>query len=278
MFIPIILTVISLFLISVQYQKTGDIVQRDVTLKGGVTATIYTDHDYRPLEERLKSELGGTEVIVRKLSELGSDVQTGIIIEVSDIEDDQLKSIIQEELSIVLTADNYTTERVGSSLGESFYKQMLTAIVLAFLFMGIVIFISFRSVLPSFAVIFAAFSDIVMTIAVLNLLNIRISTAGVAALLLLIGYSIDTDVVLSTRVLKRKESSLDERVKSSLQTGLTMTFTTIVALSLGYFFSNSPVLQQMFLIVIIGLFFDLINTWMMNLGLLLWYVKKKNVE
>src|SRR3989338_11417761 len=124
MFIPIILTVISLFLISVQYQKTGDSVQRDVTLKGGVTATIYTDHDYRPLEERLKSELGGTEVIVRKLSELGSDVQTGIIIEVSDIEDDQLKSIIQEELSIVLTADNYTTERVGSSLGESFYRQM----------------------------------------------------------------------------------------------------------------------------------------------------------
>jgi preprotein translocase subunit SecF len=60
-----------------------------------------------------------------------------------------------------------------------------------------------------------------------------------------------------------------------METGLTMTATALVAVFLGYFLSNSYVLQQMFLILIAGLVADVFYTYMQNGRILLWYVYKK---
>src|SRR3989344_4288881 len=100
--------------------------------------------------------------------------------------------------------------------------------------MSLVVFISFRSFIPSIAVISAALTDILAALAVVNLLGIKLSAAGIIAFLLVIGYSIDTDILLTTRMLKRHDSPLLERVKSSIITGLTMTFAAIAALVTGY--------------------------------------------
>ena len=170
---------------------------------------------------------------------------------------------------------NYSSEEFGSSLGQSFYRQMLMALGLSFIFMAIVVFITFRNFIPSIAVVYAAFMDIVIPVAITILFNIKISAAGISALLMLIGYSIDTDILLTTRVLKRKEGSIWERMTSSAKTGLTMTFAAIAALFSGYFISSSLVLKEMFFIIVIGLFTDIPSTWLMNAGILKWYVSKK---
>ncbi|MBT4717506.1 protein translocase subunit SecF, partial [Candidatus Woesearchaeota archaeon] len=164
------------------------------------------------------------------------------------------------------------------SLGESFYRQMAVAIILAFIFMAFVVFVTFRSFIPSFMVVFAAFADMVCTLAFLSLFGFQISTAGIAAILLLIGYSIDTDILLTTKVLKRKDGSIFERLFDGSKTGLTMTITTVVALTVGYFVSTSLVLKQMFMIIVIGLLIDVIMTYAMNAGLLVWYAKKKRLH
>jgi hypothetical protein len=46
MIVPIVLLIISLVFIGYQYTSSGDVVDRDVTLKGGVSATIYTDKEF----------------------------------------------------------------------------------------------------------------------------------------------------------------------------------------------------------------------------------------
>ena len=61
----------------------------------------------------------------------------------------------------------------------------------------------------------------------------------------------------------------------SAKTGLTMTFATIAALSIAYVITTSFVLEQMFLIIVIGLFVDIVSTYFMNAGILIWYCKKK---
>ncbi|MBI1970405.1 hypothetical protein HYS47_01525 [Candidatus Woesearchaeota archaeon] len=132
-----------------------------------------------------------------------------------------------------------------------------------------------KTSIPSIAVIIAAFSDIVITIAIVNLLGVKISTAGIAAFLMLIGYSVDTDILLSTRVLKRKSGTVLDGVYSAIKPGLTMTFTTIVAVTVGLIFSKSEVLTQIMLIILIGLFVDLVNTWIQNVGIIRWYFEKQ---
>jgi preprotein translocase subunit SecF len=144
--------------------------------------------------------------------------------------------------------------------------------------MSVVIFILFKNPLPCTYVVLCAFSDIVIPLAIIDYLGIRISTAGIAAFLMLIGYSVDSDILLTTRVLKRRNEILNKRIFSSIKTGLTMTMTSFVAVFIAHFVVISPVLKQVFLILSIGLFFDMIVTWLFNAGLLKMYCVKRGIQ
>jgi len=143
--------------------------------------------------------------------------------------------------------------------------------------MAIVVFILFRTFIPSIAVILAAFSDIIMTITVVDLLGIPLSTAGIVAFLMLIGYSVDTDILLTSRMLKSKEGNTNERLFSAFITGITMTLTSITAMAVALVivYNSSEVLRQIFTILLIGLCFDLLNTWTANASILKLYVERK---
>jgi len=274
---PIILVIISMAIIGNHYYKTGDFIDKDVSLQGGVTGTIATTETFPGLEEFLKSRFAGSDITVRTLSEFGTEKQIGILVEITKADDKELKAALQEHVGFELTQDNYSVEIVGSSLGESFYKQMLTAILLSFLFMAVVVLIVFRTIIPSFAVVFAAFCDMIFAVAVIDVVGMKISTAGIAALLMLIGYSVDTDILITTKVLKRtNEGSVSQRLVDGMKTGLTMTFAAIVALLAGYMITTSFMLKQMFFIIIVGLIADIISTYGMNAGILVWYAKRKH--
>src|SRR3989344_1976384 len=275
--IPLAMVVIALVLIFVQYQKTGDIAMKDVSLSGGITATVYSDKvvDVEDLEAYLNKNVG--ESSVRVLSEFGSSKPLGLIVETADLDDKLLESELEKYLGFELTQNNLSMEIVGSGLGQSFYRQMLIAILFSFILMAVVVFVTYRTVIPSLAVVFAAFMDIIVTLAIVNLIGIKLSAAGISAFLLLIGYSIDTDILQTTRVLKRKEGTPFDRMKSSVKTGLTMTLAAIVALTAGYFISTSFVMKEMFSIIIIGLLVDIIATYLMNSSILLSYAEKRSL-
>jgi len=129
---------------------------------------------------------------------------------------------------------------------------------------------------PSMAVIFSAFADIIMPLVVVDLLGVKISSAGIVAFLMLIGYSVDTDILLTSRVLNRKNRPVNEAIWGAFKTGTTMTITSITSVAIGLIvvYSFQSILNQIFTILIIGLAFDLFNTWVTNTCLLKWYVER----
>jgi len=141
----------------------------------------------------------------------------------------------------------------------------------------IIIYISYS--IPSMAVISCAFADIVMTLFFVDLIGLKVSTAGIIAFLMLIGYSVDSDMLLTTRLTKRSTGfgSNNSRIFGAFKTGMTMTLTSIAAVVIGYLISRSfsDVLSQIFLILAIGLILDIFNTWITNASLLKWYVEHK---
>jgi len=94
---------------------------------------------------------------------------------------------------------------------------------------------------------------------------------------MLIGYSVDTDILLTTRLLKRSEGSLNQRIYGAFKTGMTMTLTSLMAVIVALLIvqSFSIVLTQIFTILSIGLIFDMFNTWVTNVSILKWYMEKK---
>ena len=271
MIIPFLLLILAMGQIVHQYSTTGEFLHRGVSLKGGISITVPgVTADTINLEEHLVTTLPEGDFTVRRITQA-----TGLVIDASDVSAEELVSAVRSNLG-ELSQEDYSIEQFGSSLGSSFFSQTLRAVFLAFLFMGIVVFFVFRNFGPSIGVMLAAFSDIICTLAVVNLLGIKMSTAGIAAFLMLIGYSVDTDILPSTRVLKNRKGTIMDRVYSSMKTGLTMTCTTMVAVIIALILSKSPTITQIMTILLIGLVFDIIMTYIQNVGILRLFLEKKH--
>jgi len=273
MIIPFALLFIAIFLIVFKVATTGDFINKGVSLKGGVTMTIpeVSGVDMTKFKSDLDSNFLGKDISIRSIGASGLVVDAGIN---DKVEIDNFVSFVGKELN--LKQEQYTVEVMGASLGSSFFKETLFSIGLAFLFMSITVFLYFWGYYaPSFMVILCAFSDIITTLAIVNLLGIKLSTAGIAAFLMLIGYSVDTDILLSTRVLKVKEGSVNDKIFDAFGTGMMMTLTTLAAITVGLVFTKSDVIHQIMFILLIGLVCDIIFTWLQNAALLKLYVERK---
>lgn len=190
----------------------------------------------------------------------------------------ELESAIVNEFSL---GENvaFQIKEVAPTIGEIFWNNALFVSFIAIILIIIVIFFFFRMLIPSFAIIAAAIFDIVAALAGMAVFGIPLSLSTIPALLMLIGYSIDTDIMLTTRLTQGKGvSNLREKAASSLKTGLTMTLTTLGAASVMVLLAY---LNQMFIIfeissvIVFGLTGDLVSTWLMNAPMLLWYIEKK---
>ncbi|MFW5847247.1 MAG: protein translocase subunit SecF [Nanoarchaeota archaeon] len=272
--IPAIILILVFIQLGISYSQTGEFFQKDISLTGGTTATIYLDADIFKIEQQLSEKL--EDLNTRTISDLVTREQKAVIIE-TKTSPEETKQVLEEYFNQELTEENSSFEFTGSSLSQSFYKQLLIAIAMAFIFMGFIVFILFRKLVPSLAVILSAFADILMTLGLINILGIELSTAGIVAFLMIIGYSVDTDILLTTHMLKRKEDSINKRIFNAFKTGTTMTLTSILAIGFAFIIvsSFSAILSKIFTILLIGLGFDLLNTWITNASLLKWNLKIK---
>jgi preprotein translocase subunit SecF len=274
--IPLVFTIISLVYLGNFHSKHGDFMYKDTTLAGGSTITVQGDIDSEKLD-RLKEDF--PDIIVRKLTDIRTGTAIASIIE-SSATPEELTPEIESVLGYNLTEENSSVEFSGPTLSQGFYKQLIIALIIAFVLMSCVIFILFRTFVPSIAVIFAAFSDIIMPLVIINYFGIKLSTAGIAAFLMLIGYSVDTDILLTTRAVKNREGTLNERIFSAFKTGSLMTLTAIAAVVPAFLLVGGlpDSFRQIFLILALGLGFDLINTWLVNAGIIKLYCDKKGIK
>jgi len=170
----------------------------------------------------------------------------------------------------------YEIEQVqgrSPSFGASSQRQALIGLGVAFVGMSLLVFVLFRTFVPSIAVVLSAFSDIMIPVALMNLLNIQLSLGTVAALLMLIGYSVDSDILLNNHILRRR-GGFYESTYRAMRTGVTMTLTSITAMTAMTAVATLfgiPLLPDIGLILVFGLVTDLMNTYLMNVSLLRYY-------
>ena len=258
----------------IKYSIKGEFIQRDITLKGGVivTLSVKTDEEISLIKNVLSSKFWDKKINFREIGV----TERNLVVETSELSEDEIINALSS--FDVVKNKEYTTLRVGSFLGQSFYKEILRAIIFSFILMGIIVLIYFRNLAPSSYIVFCAFLDITETLAIVSLLNMKLSSAGIAAFLMLIGYSVDTDILLTSRAIKSRVEEVDEKIFDAMRTGLAMTLTTIGALLVGYFLSSSTVIKEIMLILIIGLSLDIFNTWVGNVSFLKLYLNRSKKQ
>ncbi|MEK6887794.1 MAG: hypothetical protein AABX14_02495 [Candidatus Aenigmatarchaeota archaeon] len=265
LWIPIILLVLSIGVILYNIQTTGSFMKRDIELMGGKSLTFEVSS--ANIEE-LKTQLPYATI------HLTSGVVKNLIIEMPLDKDE--KEVIDIVSKSVATNGPPTVIEIGPSIGAIFFQQAQLALILAFVFMAITVFVLFRSPVPSTIVVLAAATDIIVTVAVLSAIGVSLSMPVLAALITLIGYSVDTDLLLTSELLRGGHHEIRDGVKRAMKTGLTFTATTLVALFAMYFVSGSIIIEEIALVLIIGLIVDLPATWMANVGILRAWLERRN--
>lgn len=271
--IPVALMLFSISVLVLRYSETGEWFKRSFELTGGtmVTIELTQEPDMNLVEESLSS----LDVSMRVLS--GFSGSKLLIQAASDVD---TNAIFQALQSMGIDTSTNSVQTIGPSLGESFWQQTQLAFVFAFVLMGIVVFVLFRDPLPCGYVIACAFFDIVVTLAFMNIFGIELSLAGLGAILMLLGYSVDSDIMLTSRFLKEPASRPENRNQktiSAVKTGVTMTGTTLGALAALYITAISPVITEIASVLILGLIADLLLTWFQNAVLIRMYAEKKGV-
>ena len=260
--IPIILALLSLVLIGFNGLEQG------VDLKGGSLAELQLTGSVTPteLEQTLDSKLNTSNI---KVTNNGNNKVT-VELE-NNINSSTFTSALDGKAKVI------SYNEIGPVLSEEAMGQIYIAMLFAFLFMAITVFIVFREPVPSVAIILAALCDILIALGGMSIFKIPLSIASVGALLMLIGYSVDTDILLTTRLLKRREGTVEQRAKNAMYTGLTMSFAAIAAMAILFIVTKilmpeATTLSNISAVLVIGLIGDILSTWLMNLGILKTYI------
>ncbi|HIK02140.1 TPA: protein translocase subunit SecF [archaeon] len=274
--IPIILILASVSMLFINYSNTGEFLVKGIDLEGGTQITIHYSNpvDISKAESNIREFLGVADVDVVTTTNPASRKQETVIISASgDIEGENLVEAAEDYFGITLAPNTYSIKMLGSSLAITFWSQAKWAFTFAFIFMASVVFIYFRTPYPSFTVVLAIFCDILVILGFMSLVGIKLSLATIAALLMILGYGVDSNILLANKILKESGGLVIDRIYDAMKTGLVMSASTISAMLVLVILSNSIVLQQIGLVLLIGLIADLVNTWILNGNLLLWHQK-----
>ncbi len=274
--VPAILLLISLSILAYTTITTGTPIELGMEFKGG-TAIVF-DSDKTP--DQLKAEFQAYPLIQAR--EYGGSGRK--LIQFGPMKESEMNEVTRR---INSEYTNIEIRQMGEVVSQSLQGQAVQAVIFSFIGMALVVFIIFRTFIPSIAVVVSAFADIAFAAAMMDVFGIVLSLGTVAALLMLIGYSVDTDILLTTRLLKRK-GELGDKIKDAMKTGLTMTTTTLAALvalflvSSGSYlvstFTRIDIIRDISVVLIFGLIADIINTWMTNVGILKWYIERGTPE
>ncbi len=266
MAIPAILLVISLVVVSLTLLSTGMPVKPGIEYAGGYSYTVVTTQG----DDQIRAVFTGYPLVAVKggLSATEKQLQFGPMDEATLA---SLSKVVSQNYP-----DHEAVSSIDATFGASNQSMAALALIISFIGMSIVVFITFRTFIPSLAVVLSAFADMVMTAAVMNIAGIELTLGTTAALLMLIGYSVDSDILLTTRVLKR-QGKLTDKLTGAFHTGMIMTSTTfaaVAAMFVASWIGNVEIMWEISAVLLIGLAADVLNTWLTNAAILQWYVNK----
>ncbi|MFC4543856.1 protein translocase subunit SecF [Halosolutus amylolyticus] len=263
--VPLAVLFVAIAVIGGWYLFTGAPANYGIEFAGGTEMTVETSTP-------------GSEIPAAFDEDPSSVQQTAddrYIVQFTETDQGALRSQAEENLEPTDSGDDVvqSLSGVSESFGDQLRTTALFGVAIAFVGMSVLAFLLFRTFVPSIAIVLSAFSDLVIPLAFMNLVGIELTLGTVAGLLLLIGYSVDSDILLNNHILRRS-GDFYESTHRAMRTGVVMTVTSMAAMLVMAVVSYAlgiGLLASIGIILFVGLAADLMNTYMLNLSLLRWY-------
>ena len=233
-----------------------------IDFKGGTLIELRTENSQINISEIrqsfLKMNLG--DISVQKF---GGENDYLVKIEQTNDRDNSFINDIKNQLSkdVGSNIKFRRVENVGPKVSNELIKTALIAIVLSMVAMLFYIWIRFEWQF-SLGAILALFHDVIITLGVFSLFNLEINLSIVAAVLTIVGYSMNDTVVIFDRVRENLRKFSDIKIfeltnisiNETLSRTIITSVTTLLALLSIYFFGGE-ILKGFSLAMILGVIF-----------------------
>ena len=214
-----------------------------VDFKGGTVIEMKFDNTFS--SDRLRNSLNKLNLGDVKVKEFGSNIEFLATIEKKG--DNNFISTIKNHLEKDLsqTINFRRVEVVGSKISEELTKAGIYSVVIALLLMLFYIWVRFEWQF-SLGAIIALVHDVIITIGAFSVVGYEFGLSIVAAVLTIVGYSMNDTVVIYDRIreyLKKDDQKdlqelINESLSSTLSRTLKTSLTTLLALVSIYFFGG----------------------------------------
>ena len=278
-FISLLLIIFSLFLLIFKGLNYG------VDFKGGTLIELRTINKQITITKLrssfIKMNLG--DVSVKKF---GNDNDYLVKFEKKRNDNSNFINEIKNELTLLLGKDFdfRRVENVGPKVSAELLRSGIIAIVISLAAMLFYIWIRFEWQF-SVGAIAALFHDVIVTLGIFSLFNLEINLSIVAAVLTIVGYSMNDTVVIydrfrenlkklgDTKIFEITNISINETLSRTIITSIT----TLLAL-LSIFFFGGEILKGFSLAMILGVIFGTYSSiYIANPILVFFRVSRKTI-
>lgn len=206
-------------------------------------------------------ELEVAQETARKLIDISTGNPSGLIMSFEDIEKLDLSKMVMRILREETFLGRFTflsTESVGPQVGHDLRGKVTRAAIYALL--GMLVYIGFRfRFIYGVAAVITLIHDVLITLTFLLLFHVEVSLPVVAAILTIVGYSLNDTIVIFDRVrdnvkLMRREGAekiLDRSINQTLSRTIVTSGTTLCTV-LALFFFGGEVIHSFSFTLMVG--------------------------
>ena len=143
-------------------------------------------------------------------------------------------------------------DTISPSLGEEFVSLILLAGVSSLVLVSIIIFIKYRKIKASIALLITSFSEIIIILGVASFIRWNLDLPSIAGILATIGTSVDSQIVILDEAARGQVISLAERIKRALFI-IFAAYATAVASLIPLYWAGAGLFQGFAITTLIGI-------------------------
>lgn len=224
------------------------------------------------IRKTLEKDLGGSVQISLGDNEINVETSFPLTEELEN----KLKSTLSEKFGI--DGQYSIPKRTFPAITALYIREAKKAVIIAAIAMAIILFISLRHIPTVGGILSVIGLDATVIFGGMSILNIPLTLSSMAGILLIFGYAVNTNVLLSSHVLKRVGGTVRERAANAMSTGLVMSTTSATALIVLNIVASPDALKQLSAVIVIGILADMMNTWLFNSGLIMKQAEKQEAK
>lgn len=201
-----------------------------IDFTGGTIMDLYFQRPVKVVELREVMSSQGLGNSIIQLANSDGESSPDVLIRTGIITEAKRREVVEALKAKFGEYEIQRIEQVDATVGGELIEQAVTAIVLSWVLM--IAYISLRFEFRfAIAAILALIVDVSVTLSYFSLLQIELDSSFVAALLTVVGYSINSTIVVFDRIrenmkLRRRTETLSDMIDNSIWQTMTRTFYT----------------------------------------------------